>query len=245
MAAITLKLINEVLAPLGWKCLSTEYKNLDTPLVFQCHEGHKVHDTWKKVRTKATCPICNENPVKKLSEIKAAPKKKGEYRVLALDQSSHKTGWSVYDKDVLRGYGVYQSTCHSALDRMVDIVEWLICMIDSWKPDMVGLEETQYNASAGVGHDVFKLLSQVMGALMVSAAREKVKVETVLIPTWRHHCGVRGNKRTDQKRSAQLLVKKWYDISVTDDESDAICIGKYFSDNHLSKQQIVIGEWSE
>ena len=242
MAKITLKEIEDAL-PQGWKCLSTEYKNLDTEMIFQCPESHKVFNTWKKIRQHAECPVCDNNENKQMKDTAATPKRKGNYRVMAFDQSSRANGWSVFDDDILRGYGVYVSTKNTPLERIVDVCDWMLNMIRTWKPDQVGFEETQYNPQDGMGHDVFKLLSQVMGAAMLNAAREHVKVETVLIPTWRHHCGVKGNKRPDQKRSAQLLVKKWYDISVTDDESDAICMGKYYSDKYREKDQVIIGEW--
>ena len=53
MARITLEAINEELAPNGWKCLSTEYKNLESELHFECDEGHDVYASWKKVRAKS------------------------------------------------------------------------------------------------------------------------------------------------------------------------------------------------
>ena len=33
--------------------------------------------------------------------------------------------------------------------------------------------------------------------------------------------------RTDKKRSMQLLVKQWYDVTVSEDEADAIGIGHH------------------
>ena len=241
MARITIGEIDNELEEIGWKCLTREYKNLDTLMVFQCEEGHKVHSTWKKIRSRAICPICQNNKNKQIVNIKAIPKKKDVYRVLAVDQSSRKNGYAIYDDKELIAYGVYESTSTSPLERMVDISDWLSSMIAEWKPDLVGFEETQYNPKQRMGHDVFKLLSQVMGAVMLTAARSNVIVKTVLIPTWRGHCKIKGRSRVDQKRSAQLIVKELYDISVTDDESDAICIGKYFSDIHREKDKIIIG----
>lgn len=237
MAKITLAEINKQLELYGWTCLEKEYKNLQTPMQFRCNEGHIVETTWGKLRNKRVCPVCVSNLKKKITKIAATPKT-GEYRILALDQSSHRTGYSIYDGKQLTSYGVFESTKTEPLDRIIDLCAWLDNMIMNWQPDEVGLEETQYQPGA-IGHDVFKLLSQVMGALMITAARAKCRVSTVLIPTWRHHCGVKGNKRADQKRSAQLLVKKWHDITVSDDESDAICIGKYFADTHVDEKEII------
>lgn len=239
MARITIEQIKKELEGDGWKCQSTEYKNLDTLMTFICHEGHEVTSTWKKIRKKRVCPVCSTSSMSNNANIAALPKGKGVYRTLGLDQSSQATGWSVYDDKKLVAYGVFNASKSTPLNRIVELCDWLVSMIDSWKPDLVGIEETQYNAKFAGGHNVFKLLSQVMGAVMITTAREKVRVETVLIPTWRKHCGVKGNKRADQKKSAQVLVKRWHDITVSDDESDAICIGKYFSDTFSTP---VIGE---
>lgn len=243
MAKITLKEI-QTLLPLNWKCLSTEYKNLDTEMIFQCPELHKVFNTWKKIRQHADCPTCKSSENKQNRNIAASPRRnKSDYRILAFDQSSRVNGWSVFDGQVLRGYGVFVSTQDKPLERIVDVCDWMLSMITNWKPDQVGFEETQYNPQEGMGHDVFKLLSQVMGAAMLNAAREHVKVTTVLIPTWRHHSEVKGNKRPDQKRSAQHIVKQIYDISVTDDEAEAILMGRYYSDTYKKNDEVIIGEW--
>jgi hypothetical protein len=42
MSKITIQEIQEVLLPENWQVISTEYKNLDTELTFQCPEGHRV-----------------------------------------------------------------------------------------------------------------------------------------------------------------------------------------------------------
>jgi len=55
---------------------------------------------------------------------------------------------------------------------------------------------------------------------------------------WRQHCGVKGTSRADKKMSMQMLVKKWFDISVRDDASDAIGIGKYVADTNLNQFKI-------
>lgn len=240
----TIAQIREEAAKEKWSLLSEEYKNLDSPLTFCCPEGHKVMTTYKKWRTKQSCPICEQNPYKNMNCNSSIPiKAKGEHRILAVDQSSHKNGACVFSGQKLIHYEAYESTKGDSLERMVDLSEWLTSLIKNWEVDVVGFEDTQYNANFGTGHNIFKLLSQVMGALMLTAARQKVKVETVMVATWRHHSGVKGNKRADQKRSAQLLVKKLYDISVVDDISDAILIGKYFSDKYKEDGQVVIGEW--
>ena len=242
MAKITLAQIQESLQGTGWTCNDNKYVNLKTVMSFTCPEGHLVEQTWDKMRNKRFCPVCANNAKKKVVNIAAAPKGKA-YRIIALDQSSHKTGYAIYDGLTLVSYGVYESTKASPMDRLKAACDWLDSMIANWKPDEIGFEEPQYNPGGGDdkdkirAHDTFKLLAQIMGALMITAMRAKVKVSTVLIPTWRHHCGVKGRYRADKKRSMQLIAKKEYDITVSDDEADAIGIGKYAA--NLNKIEVI------
>lgn len=67
---------------------------------------------------------------------------------------------------------------------------------------------------------------------------EKIPYKVCPTNTWRSHCGVRGKTRVDKKRSMQNIVKKEYDISVSDDEADAIGIGKYVAETQIRKVQI-------
>ena len=84
MSKITIESINEDLKNSGWKCISTEYKNLDSELVFECEEGHQVYAPWKKIRTKRECPVCKQNTYKQ-EILKVEPKRKGVTRILAID----------------------------------------------------------------------------------------------------------------------------------------------------------------
>lgn len=220
-----------------WKCIDNVYKNLNTQMSFLCPNNHLIKCTWKELRNNFKCPICYEK------NTFSTHSHKEKIRILALDQSSHKTGYAIYENDVLIKYGVYEAKKSNAIDRMVEICDWLTSMINYWRPDIVGIEETLYNKNfdscIGVhNHDVFRLLTQVMGGIIVTVAKEKCQIDIVKIATWRHFCGVKGRSRVDQKRSAQSIVKKWYNIYVTDDESDAICIGKYLVNKYFLKKGI-------
>ena len=80
-----------------------------------------------------------------------------------------------------------------------------------------------------MGVTVFQTLARLQGILMLTCHEMKVPYEICPTNTWRHECGVKGRSRTDRKRSMQMLVKQWYGISVSDDESDAIGIGRYMT----------------
>lgn len=84
MARITIESINEELKETGWKCVSETYQNLDTPLDFECDEGHTIQATWKKIRSKRECPRCKDNKLKE-KVLTVEPKPKGKKRILAID----------------------------------------------------------------------------------------------------------------------------------------------------------------
>ena len=75
MARIRIEDIRAELEPYGWKVISDEYVNLDTEMIFECDEGHKVYAPWKKIRQKRECTLCKQN-VYKIQEAKIKPKKK-------------------------------------------------------------------------------------------------------------------------------------------------------------------------
>lgn len=240
MARITLESINEELAPTGWKCISTEYKNLDSELQFNCEEGHLVCAPWKKVRTKYECPVCKNNKHKNSNALQIEPKKKGVKRILALDQATHISGWSIYDGQTLIRYGTFETNQKDEIARISTIKNWLLSMLENWKPDFVAIEGIQFqDESSGnkVGVTVFQGLARLQGVLMETCHAQKVDYTVCPTNTWRNHCGVKGRYRADKKRSMQLIAKNWYDISLTDDEADAVGIGRYAAD--LNKIEVV------
>ena len=233
MAKITIESINEELAQYNWKCISTEYKNLDTELQFNCEEGHLVCAPWKKIRKLQECPVCKQNAHKTNKPLIVEPKKKGQKRILALDQATHITGWSIYDGQELIRYGTFSTNQKDEIARISTVKNWLISMIENWKPDFVAIEGIQFqDESSGnkMGVTVFQGLARLQGVLMETCYAQKVDYTVCPTNTWRNHCGVKGRYRADKKRSMQLIAKKWYDISLTDDEADAVGIGKYAAD---------------
>lgn len=236
MARIKIESIAEELEPDGWKVLSTDYQNLDTEMEFLCAEGHKVYAPWKKIRTKRECPVCKQNQFKQnLNIIK--PKMKGENRVLALDQASHITGYSIFDGPNLVSFGTFEAKESDEGKRFHEIKLWLISMIENWQCDIIGIEGIQYQQNMGV--TTFQTLARLQGILMDLCI--ELEIPYVICPTntWRAHCGVKGQSRTDKKRSMQLLVKNWYDVTVSDDIADAVGIGKYVTDTNQQKTKIV------
>ena len=231
MSKIKLSDIQAIIEQEGWKVISDTYSNLETEMTFECPEGHRVYAPWKKMRNKLECPTCAQNNLAQ-QDGEILPKPAKTYRVLALDQASHVTGYAIFDNGMLVKYGKFQTELDDEIARCSLIKSWLLSMINNWKPDYIGIEGIQYqDASSGqkMGVTVFQTLARLQGILMETCFTSKVPYTVCPTNTWRHACGVKGQSRTDRKRSMQLLVKQWYDISVSDDESDAIGIGHYLT----------------
>ena len=60
-----LKYINEKINNIakGYKCLSSEYINNSTKMLFRCEMGHKYEATWKRFSAGNRCPYCSNNKI--------------------------------------------------------------------------------------------------------------------------------------------------------------------------------------
>ena len=215
----------------GWKLISDKYINLDTELDYICPNNHEVKITYRKWREYKNCPICNATTYQPTDKA-VAPKGKVK-RVLALDDATHDTGWAIFDDNNLIKYGVYSVNHSTEVERISTLKKWLINIIYSWQPDVVIIEDIQlqtedFNGDAIQNLNTYKVLAHLQGVLQNTLFDLKIPFETVYAQTWRKACEIKGRFRADKKKSAQLQVKNWYNIDVTNDEADAICIGRYY-----------------
>ena len=237
MASINLTTIQEQL-PEGWKVISTQYKNLDTEMEFECAAGHKVFSTWKKMRSRAECPICKEKAP--LVDTTIIPKKKGVYRTIGIDQATHISGYSVYDGKELIKFGTFTVNETNEIERDNIIKMWLCSIINNWQPDVLGLEgiQLQQNAARGIGVTTFETLARLQGILMEACYEQKVPFVICPTNTWRAHCKVKGQTREAKKNSMRQLAREWHSVNVTEDEADAIGIGKYVAETYALAHQL-------
>lgn len=235
MSRISLEDIKEQLALENWQVISEVYKNLDTEMIFMCPEGHRVYNSWKKIRSKRECPVCKQNHFKE-QEQKVIYKKPNEKRVLALDQATYISGWSIFSNGELLRYGTFETKLEDEIARDTTIKNWLINMIQNWQPDIVAIEGIQYQQNEGV--TTFEKLARLQGILMNCIYELNIPYQVCHTQVWRAHCGVKGKNRSDKKKSMQLIVKEKFDISVSNDCADAIGIGKFVSDTHFKKPTI-------
>lgn len=240
MAKIKIEDIQKAAEEHGWTLISTEYTNLDTEIIFECDEGHRVHLPYKKIRDKWECPVCKQNKLKNIST-NIVPKSKNTTRVLALDQATHLTGYAIFDNKDLVTSGVFQTELGDGIARSNAVKNWLISMVESWKPDIIGFEDIQLQQFNGknIGVTTYKTLAELLGILTETCFENKWPYIVCAPATWRAYNNVKGKTRVDKKKSMQKLIKQWFDITVTDDESDAIGIGKYIAEKRVTQAQVV------
>ncbi len=239
MSKISIEIIENELKD-GWKLLSSEYLNLDSLLTFQCPNGHQVETSWRKLRTKAVCPVCENNQFQ-IKDTKIIPKK-NKYRILALDQASHDCGWAIFDDFELIKYGIFHLSQNEESIRINKLKHWLLSMISNWNPDYIGVEGIQYQdevaGKAKMGITVFQTLARLQGVLIDTCIELKIPYEICPTSTWRAACNVKGRTRAEKKKSMQLITKELYDINVSNDVADAIGIGKYLCNKSLKQRKI-------
>ena len=249
MAKLKLEDIRHDFINEGWELLSTTYVNLDGELESKCPEGHLNYVSYKKWRTKRTCATCLQNNVVHIAKTNVPPKERGVVRVLALDAATKDTGWAIFDDKVLVDFGVFRVGSDDTIARIAMVRQWLLGVIEAWKPDKIALEDIQlqsyYNPNTRKDTQnvtLFKTLAQLQGAILITLHEKKVECIVVHVSTWRSYCGITAKKRDDQKRSAQIKVNQWYGINVNNDVAEAICMGKYLVEKYIKNNSMMSWE---
>lgn len=209
-----------------------------------CPNGHTIYKTYGDWREEEEhqCPICIKQPFKKVSE---RPTKKKGYRVLAFDQASITSGWSLFEDNKLLTYGKWTSNGQKSTQRISQTKAWVASLIDSHQPDVVIFEDIQLQkfsseqGGEGAAVTTYKKLAHLQGVLKNYCYEAGIPYEIAAPATWRTYSNVKGKSRTDKKRSAQLIVEKIYEIKVTEDEADAILIGRWAAAQY-KKNEIIM-----
>lgn len=234
MSTINIYTVQNALEEQGWKLLSDTYKNLKTELKIECPEGHKTMLTFEKWRKHPVCEQCMAGDIYKVKKNKVPKKDTNTTRILALDAATNITGYAIYDNKTLVSYGTYHTNAGlSATERINQVKNWLKAAIEEYEPDFIGVENIQlqsygpHQSQAQV--KTFQTLANLQGVLLDTIFEACIDSDLVYSTEWRQYCDVgSGTGRENKKKQAQDKVKLWYGLDCTQDEADAICIGKYF-----------------
>ena len=150
--------------------------------------------------------------------------------ILALDQSTACTGWALFKNKELIDYGVFRTEGFEE-QKIEDMRRWLDKKISEIVLDetidlKIVMEDIQMQRN-----DVktFKVLAHLQGVLINTFFRNKEKIKSGISiyfsSEWKSTCGIKGKDRTTQKNNAQKFILDRYNLKVTQDTCDAICLG--------------------
>lgn len=232
MAKYTIANLKEEYKKNGWTLLAEKYENLSTLMECVCPQGHTCHMTYEKWRKYKECPTCGSNNIKNTKDFEVTPKPAKVKRTLVFDQATNVSGWAVFDDNKLIKYGVFTSKGSSSEQKINCVKLWFRDMITAWRADRVVMEDIQLqNFEEGnlntIGVTTFKALAHLQGVLIDTCYEMKIPYKVAHTGTWRSYNGIKGKSRADKKKSAQLLVQELFQRKVSQDEADAICIGRY------------------
>ena len=153
--------------------------------------------------------------------------------ILALDQASRTSGYAIFQEDNLIVSGTFTYDDDDFSLRLVKIRNKVISLIEQYNINKILLEDIQLQGQTN-NVETYRKLAEVRGVLSELACEMKIPHEIIHSQTWKSTLGIKGRDRNTQKRNAQAYVSQTYNKKVSQDESDAICIGTHYILNNKS-----------
>ena len=145
-------------------------------------------------------------------------------RLLALDQASRTSGWAIFEDQELIDSGTFTLKSDDIGERLVQYRQYLSDLLDKYEIDQVAFEDIQMQGQVN-NVQTFKVLAEVFGVTQEYLAEQNYFYHIVSSNTWKSKLQIKGRTRPEQKKNAQAYVLEHYNKKVSQDESDAICIG--------------------
>ena len=152
-------------------------------------------------------------------------------KLLSLDTSSSKTGWSCFEDAKYKKSGVINfdtNECKKKYKgnsdkRIEDMCSAIIDLLKKYKPDIIVIEKL----NVGRNMVAVRHLSKVIGVVYCYSILNDCYYHEIQASQWRSQIGIQGKnrKREEYKQLAIEYVKNTLGIDVTDDEADSICAG--------------------
>ena len=147
--------------------------------------------------------------------------------ILALDQSSHTTGYAVFKN----GEPVVISHFDAKGNELGERLEWIRnkvkSLVEEYEIDELIFEDIQLqdiNGSREAGIKTFKILAEVFGVIHELAEELDVDYMTVPPIVWKATFKIAGKGRSQEKKMSQAYIKSALGLACTEDEADAACI---------------------
>ena len=147
--------------------------------------------------------------------------------ILALDQASRTSGYAIFQEGRLIASGTFTYEDSDFSLRLVKIRNKVISLIEEYNINKILLEDIQLQGQTN-NVTTYKALAEVLGVLEELAREYNIPHELVHSQSWKSTLGIKGRDRATQKRNAQLYIAEVYGLKVSQDQSDAICIGTHY-----------------
>ena len=154
--------------------------------------------------------------------------------ILALDQASRTSGYAVFCDDRLIDSGTFTFTSDDMAKRLVGIRKKVNELIQQYAIEKVILEDIQLQNNVSSNVVTYKTLAEVIGVITELCAELKLPYELIHSSSWKSSLNIKGRTRPEQKRNAQVYVFENFGQNVSQDESDAICIGAHYTKKNMS-----------
>lgn len=151
-------------------------------------------------------------------------------KILALDLSSKSSGFAIFEDKKLIKSGCITASSTDVIKRIQKMTDSINTILDEYTVDEVIMEEVLPSTGHNSNTNVWKALTWLQASVnfLIHDKCPKVKRTFILPNSWRAKCGIhtgRGVTRQTLKSADIQFVKDNYNLSVGDDEADAICIG--------------------
>lgn len=152
-------------------------------------------------------------------------------KLLALDTSSSKTGWAIFENAKYKKSGVINfdtNECKkkykgNSEQRLEDMCLAIINLLKEYKPDIIVIEKL----NVGRNMVAVRHLAKVIGVVYCYSILNDCFYYEIQASQWRSQIGIqtKNRKRDEYKQLAIEYVKNTLGIDTTDDEADSICAG--------------------
>ena len=160
-----------------------------------------------------------------------------QMKILALDQATATSGWSIWLDGQLTDFGKFSFDDDDIFKRIHKVCTQLRILMIQHKPDKVVFEDIQMQGQVN-NVSTFQKLAQLQGAIAETCITNDVPFSILRPVEWRATCNLlKGNEKTRaaQKKAAQEWVRNKFGKVCTQDEADAICIG-YAADHVVNNE---------
>lgn len=166
--------------------------------------------------------------------------------LIALDQSTNGTGYSILDfseKIEVIKYGLIKEKEDDFIRRTIKIIEKLKADIRKYNVKVIAIEAIYLDTSGfktmiASRAKTYEILSYLKNRIIEMAIKENIQV--IVVPlTWKLSYGIKG-PREEQKKKSVNEIEKITGKKLVDDITDSLLIGKYVINNRISFEKEVV-----